>query len=346
MTAKTLSEIAHLCGAVLEGDGARTVTGPASLAEATSREISFLANPKYRSQLEGTAAAAVLLVPEIQIERDDLALLRCADPNAAFTQVVRAFAADDWRPEPGVHPTAVIDESVKLGRDVAIGAQCVVGPGTELGDGVCLHPGVVLGSDCCLGAGSEVHANVTLYARVTLGERCILHSGCVIGADGFGFDPSPQGWIKVPQCGSVEIGDDVEIGSNTTIDRGRFGATRIGSGTKIDNLVHLGHNVEVGEQVLLVAQAGISGSSRIGSRAVLGGQVGVSGHTTVGEGARVAGGSGIFGDLAPGGEYLGWPARPRREALKRIAMASRVPKLIERVEELERKLKALEGGGS
>jgi UDP-3-O-[3-hydroxymyristoyl] glucosamine N-acyltransferase len=187
-----------------------------------------------------------------------------------------------------------------------------------------------------------LHPNVVLYPRCEIGASCVVHAGCVIGSDGFGFDPSPAGWVKVPQCGIVRIEDDVEIGANTTIDRARFGATRIGRGVKIDNLVHVAHNVQVGDNALLVAQVGLSGSCRIGRMAILGGQVGVAGHVTVGDGARVAGQSGIFGDLEGGEDYLGHPARPRREALRAMAAPKRIERLAETLRDVERRLARLE----
>ena len=203
MTAKTLSELAQLCGAALEGDGAREISGPASLMEATSSEISFLANPKYRSQLDTTSAGAVVVARDVEASRDGLSLLRCEDPNRAFSAVVEAFSAETPDFEAGIHPTAVVGADCELPDDVTLGANCVIGDGVKFGPRAIVRPGTVIGPGCVIGADTLIHSNVTIYALTEIGERCVIHGGAVIGAEGFGFDPSPQGWVKVPQCGNV-----------------------------------------------------------------------------------------------------------------------------------------------
>jgi UDP-3-O-[3-hydroxymyristoyl] glucosamine N-acyltransferase len=334
MVERTLSEIAALCGAELVGDGSRPVRGPASLRDATSNEVSFLASARYRADLARTHAAGVLVGRDEAHTRPEIAFLRCADPNAAFTRVVEAFAAPDWKPS-GVHPSACVDASAVLGPGVTIGAGAFVGPRCTLGARTILFPGVVLGGGVVVGEDTVLHPNVVLYDRVELGARCIVHAGAVIGADGYGFEPTREGWRKIPQCGNVVVEDDVEIGANATIDRGRFGATRIGRGAKLDNLVHIAHNVVVGEGALLVAQVGIAGSSRIGARAILAGQAGITGHVEIGAGARVAAQAGVFGDIPAGADVLGWPARPRRQALRKYALVEKLPELYERLRALE-----------
>ncbi len=342
MTTKTVAELADLCGAELEGEGTRIVEGVASLSEATPSDVSFFANPRYKDDLLHTRAGAVLVRREEDIPRSDLTLLRCGDPNVAFTTIVRAFVPAEDPPARGVHPSAVVDSSVVLGRDVSVGALCFVGRDARLADGVVLHAGVMLGNGVRVGAGSVLHPGVVAYPRIQIGARCLVHGGAVLGADGYGFDPGPAGWVKIPQCGTVVIEDDVEIGANVCIDRGRFGATRIGRGAKLDNLVHIAHNVVVGEGALLVAQVGIAGSAKIGRRAILGGQVGVNGHIEIHDGARIAGQAGVFGDVPAGADYLGWPARPRGEALRQLALTQRLPQLVERVRALEEKLAEIE----
>lgn len=342
--AKTLSEIAERCGAVLQGDGSRLVVGPADLESAGPEEVSFLANPRYAPLLETTRATAVVLAEGVRCDRGDLALLRVPDPNRAFSQVVELFAPE-LTPQPvGVHPTAVIAEDAVLGEGVSVGPHCFLDRGVELGDGVVLRAGVALGEGVRVGAGSLLHPNVVVYAGCRLGERCVVHAGAVIGADGFGFDPTPEGWEKVPQCGVVLVGDDVEIGANACIDRARFGATRIGDMVKIDNLVQVGHNCVVGRAALLCAQVGMAGSGTVRERAILAGQVGVNGHIEIGAGARVGGQAGVTGDLEPGGEYTGWPARPARRALREAALLGRLPDLVREVRELRARLETLEGG--
>lgn len=343
MSELKLSELAALCGATLHGDPARTVRGPASLSEAGPDEISFLANARYRSQLDTTRAAAVVVALDFESDRSDVAFLRCKDPNRAFTAVVKAFAGDVARPEAGVHSTAVVDPSASVDPSAVIGPLCVVGAHASIGPRAWLRASVFVGEGASLGADTLVHPRVVVYAGSRIGARCTLHAGCVIGSDGYGFEPTREGWEKIPQCGIALVEDDVEIGANTTIDRARFGATRIGRGAKLDNLVHVAHNVVVGDAALLIAQTGIAGSSRIGKRAILAGQVGVTGHATIGDGARIAAQSGVFGDVPAGADYMGHPARPRGESLRLLALVARLPELTARVRELEKKLASLEG---
>lgn len=338
----TVRELADLCGAELDGDGDRVIVGPASLLLAGPREVSFLAHPKYERQLAETSAGAVLVSADVVSSRADLTVLRCADPGSAFSRVVEAFAEPSPRPPAGVHPAAWVDPTAELADDASVGPLCCVGPGARIGAGAVLHAGVHVGAGASVGGATVLHPGVVLYPRVAVGSRCLLHGGTVVGADGFGFEPSADGWVKVPQCGTVVIEDEVEIGAGCTIDRGRFGATRIGRGSKLDNQVHVGHNVEVGERSLLVAQVGLAGSARLGPGVLLGGQVGVAGHAEIGSRARVAGGSAVYGDLPGGRDYLGSPAQPRQEELRRMALARRLPALLERLRELEKRLADLE----
>jgi UDP-3-O-[3-hydroxymyristoyl] glucosamine N-acyltransferase len=342
MTHWTLEELARLCGAELEGDGTRVVEGPASLREAGPRHVSFFAQPRYRAELEATRAAGVLVPAGTRLERAGPALLVCKDPSAAFTRVVGAFVVPEPAPEPGVHSSAVVDPRARIHADASIGPLCRVAADCELAAGVRLVSGVHLGRGVRVGERSVLHPGVVIYSDCAIGARCTIHAGTVIGADGFGFEPSREGWQKIPQVGNAVVEDDVEIGANVTIDRGRFGATRIGRGAKIDNLVQIGHNVVVGEGVLLIAQTGIAGSTRIESRAILAGQVGVQGHITIGAGARIGGQAGVFGDVPPGEEWTGYPARPHRESLRSLAEVQRLPKLVARVRELELRLQRIE----
>jgi len=346
MTQWTLADLARLCGAELEGDGTRVVEGPASLREAGPLHVSFFAHPRYRSELDETRAAGVLVPRGTVLQRPGPALLVCKDPSAAFTRVVGAFVEPAPPPEPGVHASAVVDPRARVHARASIGPLCRVAEGCELASGVQLVSGVHLGRGVHVGEGSVLHPGVVIYPGCVIGARCTLHAGSVIGSDGFGFEPTREGWQKIPQVGNAVVEDDVEIGANVTIDRGRFGATRIGRGAKIDNLVQIGHNVVVGEGVLLIAQTGIAGSTRIEARAILAGQVGVQGHVTIGAGARIGGQAGVFGDVPPGEEWTGYPARPHRDSLRSLAEVQRLPKLVERVRELERRLKSLEEGPS
>lgn len=342
MTSISLAELAQRIGAQLQGDGTRTVDGPASLGEATATEISFLAQPRYQSQLASTCAGAVVVGMEQVVEREDLVVLRHADPNAAFTAVIRAFSSELPTPAVGVHPTAVVDATAKVDPSASIGPLCLVGAGVEIGPEVRLLGNVSIGPMAVIGAGSVLHPGVVVYDHVRIGARCLLHAGAVIGSDGYGFEPTAKGWVKVPQCGTVVIQDDVELGANVSIDRARFGATRIGNGVKIDNLVHIAHNVVVEDHALLVAQVGIAGSTSVGPWAILGGKVGLAGHLQIGARARVGGGSAVFTDVPAGQDFIGNPARERMETLRAQAGARRVPKVLEQLRAMQARLDELE----
>lgn len=342
MTPITVSELAAMIGAELAGAPDLAIHGPASLGEAQPGEITFLAQPRYASLLAETKASAVVIAKDLSVDRTDIALLRCDDPNRAFTQVVQAFAPDLRKPAPMVHPSAVVHDSANVSPEAFVGPLCSVAAGATIAAGVRLHANIAIGDGASVGADTELHPGVVIYHNVQIGARCLLHAGTVVGSDGFGFEPSPESWVKVPQCGTVILEDDVELGANVTIDRARFGATRIGRGVKVDNLVHVAHNVVIGANALLVAQVGVSGSTEIGPWAVLGGQVGVAGHLNIGQGARVAGGSDVFTDVPPGIDFLGSPARPRMETLRAQAAARKIPKIIEEARRLRARLDDLD----
>ncbi|MCP3919314.1 MAG: UDP-3-O-(3-hydroxymyristoyl)glucosamine N-acyltransferase [bacterium] len=342
MTPRTLSEIAELCGATLTGDGARVVSGPASLAEAGPDEISFLTDRRYLTQLAETRAAAVLVREDVEVEREGLALLVCDDPGRAFSRVILAFAPEQPSVVPGVHASAVVDASAEIASDASVGPLCVVGPGVRIASGAVLHPNVTIGAGVDIGPGTVVHPGAVLYAHVRVGARCLIHAGAVLGADGFGFEPTPNGWEKTPQAGTVVLEDDVEVGANVTIDCARFGATRIGRGVKIDNLVHLAHNVQVGEGAMFLAQSAVSGSTRVGRGAIFAGKAACAGHLEIGAGARLGGASAVFKDVAPGEEVFGVPAGPKAEQLKNLLGLKRVAETLREVRELKRRVEELE----
>ncbi|TDJ79985.1 MAG: UDP-3-O-(3-hydroxymyristoyl)glucosamine N-acyltransferase [Planctomycetota bacterium] len=342
MTPRTLSELAELTGSDLVGFGDRFVTGPASLRHAKDGEISFLVERRHSAELETTHASAVVVGEEIETSRTDLTLLRSKDPGRAFGEIVLAFAPEEVPVAAGVHPTAVVDPSAQLSTGVCIGPLCVIGRDAHLGTGSVLHPAVVVGARARIGVETVLHPGVVIYAHSTVGARCVIHAGAVLGSDGFGFEASREGWDKIPQCGTVVVEDDVEIGANVTIDCARFGATRIGRGVKIDNLVHIGHNVQVGEAAMLVAQVGVAGSSRIGKRAILAGQAGIAGHIEVGDGARVGGGSAVFKDVAPGEDVFGVPASRKSAHLRTLARQRRLGALFDDFRRLARRVAELE----
>lgn len=338
MIQRTASELAELCDAVLEGDGGRVIVGPASLIEARSDQVSFVRSARQARDLETTCAGAVVVPHDLAAGRRDLALLRCKDPSRAFSRVVEAFHPPQSRPPVGVHPKAVVEAGARIGAGASVAAQCYVGAGAELGENVVLHAGVRVGAGARVGAETVLHPGVVLYPTVELGRRCLIHAGTVIGSDGFGFDPTREGWEKVPHFGTVVIGDDVEMGANCAIDRGRFEATRIGNGVKLDNLVHVAHNVVIEDGALLIAQVGVAGSTHIGARAILAGQVGVGGHVTIGPGARIGAQSGVAKDVPAGEDQFGTPSCEKTEALRAIALSRRLPELFQRVRALERRV--------
>jgi len=340
-----LSELAERTGARLEGDGALEIRGPAPLETAGSDEISFLGDPRYAGLLASTAAGAVVIAHGVAVERTDLALLRADDPSALFTAVVAAFAGERARLAPGVHAGATVAPDAAVAEDARIGAGAVVESGARIGARAELWPGAYVGHGASIGADTVLQPGARVLEGVAVGERCLLHAGCVVGSEGFGFDPSPEGWKRIPQVGVVVVEDDVEIGANATVDRARFGATRIGRGSRLDNLVHVAHNVVVGEHCAFAAQAGVAGSTRLGDWVVLGGQAGIGGHVRLASGVRVGGQGGVYGSITEPGDYIDTPARPRREALRRMAAAGKAGELARRVKDLEARLAQLEARG-
>lgn len=347
MARRTLSELAQLTGARLEGDGGLSVDGAASLSEASSTQISFCALPRYAAQLDATRAAAVVVSPALRERRRDLPRLVHPDPNVAFTHVCAAFAPPAPRPDPGVDPSARVAPGARLAADVAVGPLCSIGAGAALGERAVLHPGVHVGPGCEVGPDCELFPGVVLYPGVRLGARVRVHAGSVIGSDGFGYEPPRErggAWTKIPHVGTVEVGDDVEIGAACTIDRARFGVTRLEAGVKLDNQVHVAHNCSIGAGTMIAAQTGLSGSTAVGRGVLMGGQCATAGHLRVGDGARIGGQAGMIGDVEPGAELWGTPARPRREVLREIAELRRLGELRRRLLELERRLEARDTG--
>jgi UDP-3-O-[3-hydroxymyristoyl] glucosamine N-acyltransferase len=330
----TLGEIADFVGGKFNGAREKRVSGVAPLAEATESHISFLANPKYAPQLESTRAAAILVgsdMPEASRH------IRVDNPYFAMARVVSRWFAE--RPMPkGVSPLASVAPTARLGRNVAVGPFAAIGENAVIGDNVSIFPNVVIEADCSIGEGTIVYPLVSVYYRSKIGRRCIIHSGVVIGSDGYGFATEGGRHHKIPQIGIVRIDDDVEIGSGTTIDRAALGETVIGEGTKIDNLVQIGHNVKVGRHCLLVSQSGIAGSTELGDYVVMAGQSGASGHLKIGAGAQVAAKSAVFDDVPEKTKVRGIPAIAWREYSRREILTSRLAELAKRVEELEKKL--------
>jgi UDP-3-O-[3-hydroxymyristoyl] glucosamine N-acyltransferase len=336
-----LRELAERLACRLEGDGEIEIVRVAGIQDAGPGDLTFVANPKYLSQLSTTRASAVLL-------RDDtaqpsVAVLRTADPYLAFARAVGLFAPA-WKPQPGVHAMAAVARDATLGADVSIGAFVAIGEGATVGDRSIVYPNVTIGPGARIGADCILHSNVAVRERVTIGNRVILQNGVVVGGDGYGFVRRGDGTHeKIPQVASVVIEDDVELGANTTVDRPAVGETRIKAGTKIDNLVQIAHGVTVGRNVLMAAQVGIAGSTEIGDDVMFGGQVGVGGHLQIGRGVVAVGQSGITNSVDAGTMVAGYPAIDAREWRRAAAVFRRLPELKKRIEELEAKLAKLAG---
>jgi UDP-3-O-[3-hydroxymyristoyl] glucosamine N-acyltransferase len=291
-----------------------TIDGVLPLAEAGERHISFLSNPKYAPQVETTKAAAVLVADDLP--GDSPRWIRVANPYYAMATVVARFFAQ--RPKPsGVSPRAAIAESAKLGSNVSVGAFTSIGENAVIGDNAVIYPNVTIEADASIGEGTIVYPQVSIYYGCKVGRRCIIHSGVVIGSDGYGFATDDNGYHhKIPQVGIVRIEDEVEIGAGTTIDRAALGETVIGEGTKIDNLVQIGHNVRIGKRCLLVAQVGIAGSTELGDSVQVGGQSGFAGHLKIGDRVRVYSKSAVFEDVPDGTWVRGIPAVSQREYVR------------------------------
>ncbi|MFA5038198.1 MAG: UDP-3-O-(3-hydroxymyristoyl)glucosamine N-acyltransferase [Candidatus Omnitrophota bacterium] len=337
---RTLKEIAVLVGGEIQGDPALLITGVAGLKEAGPGDISFLSNSRYTALLKTTGAGAVI-VPR-DIASCEKPVIRVDDPSLAFAKAARVLLNAQVRHPKGIHKTAVIAESAKIGRDVAIGAYAVIEEGASIGDRTVIYAGCFIGHDTTVGEDCIFYAHVSVRERVTIGNRVFIQSGSVIGSEGFGYAKVDGAYQLIPQAGSVLIEDDVEIGANVTVDRARFDKTKIGRGTKIDNLVQIAHNVEIGENSIIVAQAGISGSTHIGNRVTIAGQAGIVGHVEIGDGAILTAQSGIMNNVPAESMVTGYPARPHAEALKIWAVTGRLPELLKTVQELKKKLSAIE----
>jgi UDP-3-O-[3-hydroxymyristoyl] glucosamine N-acyltransferase len=334
----TLGELAVLLGGELRGPAHLVIQGIAAIDRATPREITFITSRRYAKLAAQSQAAAFIVSPE----QADLPrpLIVVPHPYLAYAQVAALFAPPRPR-RPGISTLACLGRDLTLGQDLAIAPLVFIGNQVRLGDRTTIMPGCFIGDEVQIGPDTLLYPNVTVLERCVLGARVTVHSGTVIGADGFGFVPGAQGHTKIPQLGTVVIEDDVEIGANCTIDRGALGETRVGRGVKMDNLVHLAHNVTVGEHSLLVAQAGVSGSTRLGRHVAVGGQAGLVGHIEIGDGAQIAAQSGVTHDISAGQTVGGSPARPQREWARIQALLAKLPEIHRRLKEVEERLAAL-----
>ncbi|OGP93524.1 MAG: UDP-3-O-(3-hydroxymyristoyl)glucosamine N-acyltransferase [Deltaproteobacteria bacterium RBG_16_48_10] len=336
---KKLKELAEWVNGTVVGDGEAEIHGVASIEEAKEGEITFVANPKYLSKLGQTQAAAVIV--SFEVTSSEKSLLRVKNPYLAFAKILTLFSQKPHQPK-GVDAKAWVSPTAHLGKDLTVHPYVYIGDRCRIGDRVTLYPGVYVGDDSSIGEDSTLHPNVSIYPGMVIGKRVILHSGVVVGSDGFGYVKEGRKNLKIPQVGKVEIEDDVEIGSNTTIDRGALGNTIIRRGVKIDNLVQIAHNVVIGEDSIIVAQVGISGSTKIGSNVTLAGQVGLAGHIQIGDNVMVGAQSGVAHDLSSSQAYSGSPAIPHREWLRMVTAMPKVPEMRKRLAELEKRLNRIE----
>jgi len=332
-----LSRVAEEIGAELVGDPDLVINNLARIEEASKGELSFIAGKKYRKLIESTGASALIVYPGF--ESDACSLLIADDPQLGFARAMRLFYQPYPAVEPGIEKNATIASGINVPSDCYIGFNAVISPGVELGNGVEIHAGVFIGENVKIGDGSRFYQNVTVCRDVLIGKHVVVYPNAVIGSEGFGYARDVNGHIKIPQVGTVIVEDFAEIGAGTTIDRATLGATVIGKGAIIDNLVQIAHNCKIGKGAILCAQVGLAGSTIIGDNAVLAGQVGVAGHLRIGNGAILEAKSGVATDVPDGSVQFGIPSREVYLAHKIEAILSRLPDYVKRIKQLELKLK-------
>jgi UDP-3-O-[3-hydroxymyristoyl] glucosamine N-acyltransferase len=337
-----LLELAQSVGAKIDGDGDIEISGAAGLDIAQPGQITFLANPRYTSQVETTRASAIFVADGVDV-KSNVTAVRVKDPYLAYTRALRIFHPEPSF-EPFVHPTAAIDRSANIPDQIWIGAHVVVGRDVQIGERVRIHPNVTIYDDVQIGSGSIIHSGVSIREGTRIGERVVIYNNAVIGSDGFGYAKDEDAhWLKIPQTGCVVIEDDVEVGAGSTIDRASVGETRISRGVKIDNQVQVGHSSTVGEDTLLCGQVGLAGSTHVGRRVILAGQVGVGGHVKIGDDAVLMAQAGVFYDV-PSGKILsgGIPAFDHKESLRTMSIIRKLPELAKTVRSLEKRMALVE----
>jgi len=337
---KTLKEIAVLIDGEVIGDAGTVITGVSGIKEASQGDITFVANPKYIHLLQETGASAIITSRDIASSTKPI--IRTDNPSLAFTKVVSLIFPEEIKHPGGIHPTVILGKDVSLGEDVALGPYVVVADNASIGERTIIYSGSYVGHDTKIGCDCLIYANVSIREKVSVGNRVIINSGTVIGSDGFGYVHAEGIQQRIPQIGRVVIEDDVDIGANVTIDRARFDKTVIGQGTKIDNLVQIAHNVIIGKNSIIVAQAGISGSSIIGNNVTLAGQAGISGHLTIGDNAVVAAQAGVIKSVPADTIVSGYPAKPHGVAKRVNACVQNLPRLYDTVAALKKKIEELE----
>ena len=339
-----MGDLARIVGGEIHGNSDLEITGIAGIREAKSGDITFVANPKYEAYLESTAASAVIASMDVD---SDKPLIQVENPYFAYLTVLNLFAEELSAKYPrGIHEFTVIDKTAQLGKNVSVGPFCQISENSRIGDDTTILAGTYIGPNVTVGSSCLIYSNVTIREGSLLGDRVIIQPGAVIGADGFGFAKEGQTHHKVPQIGRVIIEDDVEIGANSAVDRATTGETRVKRGSKIDNLVQIAHNVVVGEDSIIAAQAGISGSTELGKNVVLAGQAGLVGHITIGDGAKVGAQGGVTKSIPPDTVVSGYPAREHSRAKRIYAYTAQLPEMYKRIKELESRIDELEKGAS
>ncbi|MBI4314242.1 MAG: UDP-3-O-(3-hydroxymyristoyl)glucosamine N-acyltransferase [Candidatus Omnitrophica bacterium] len=338
--AKTLAEVAAYLGGEVIGDENTLITGVCGIREAKEGDITFVANSKYLRLIQSTHASAVITGRDVK--GAPRPLIRTDNPSLAFAKMLAWISPAEAQRPAGISPKAFVGRGARLGKNVSVQAFAVVEDDAVIGDGSIIYAGCCIGHHTAIGSDCVVYSNVSIRENVQIGNRVVIHSGTVIGSDGFGFATIQGAHHKIPQIGTVVIEDDVEIGANVTIDRARFGKTVIGRGTKIDNLVQIAHNVEVGENAIVVAQAGISGSTRIGNNVILAGQCGIVGHISIGDNAVVAAQAGVSKSVPANAQVWGYPAKPLNRAKRINACVQRLPELVKTIEALQKRIEELE----
>lgn len=336
---KTLKELAEYLGGIVRGDETCRVDGLAPLEAAGSAKITFLANPKYASKVAETGAGAVLMAPGGESYGRNV--IEVKNPYLAFAKLLTLFYVQS-HPPLGILPGSCIGVGVSLGEDITIYPGAVIGDNVTIGDGCVIYSGAVIYAGVTIGDDTVIHANAVVRERCRIGMRCVLQPGAVIGSDGFGYAPDGSGYYPIPQIGIVVLEDDVEIGANCCIDRAALEITLIKRGTKLDNLVQVAHNCQIGEDCMIVSQVGISGSTKVGNHVTLAGQVGVAGHLTIGDNVIVGAQSGVPGSLSANAFYSGTPAIPHKDWLKSMAVLPKLPDLRKTVAALEKRIVGLE----
>lgn len=344
--ARTVGELAQVVKGRIYGDPETVIRGIASIREARIGDITYAESPRFLEDAWHSSASAVL-APEQAAGGGGAtkAMIQVANPRLAFAQLLDLFAPEQYA-ERGIHPSAVIGSDFRSGANVSVGAHCTLGENVRLGENVTVHPLSYIGDDVEIGDNTVIEPNVTLLRGSIIGRNCVIHSGAVLGADGFGYLPFNGRHRKVPQIGHVVIGDEVEIGSNVTIDRARTGATRIGAGTKIDNLVHIAHNCQIGENCIIVAQVGLAGGVELGNGVVVGGQTGVREQVKIGENTVLGAQTGVMGNVPANAFVSGYGAKPHREVLRTAAAVNQLPDLLKKIRAMERRLEELEAGAT